>query len=148
MTQVSTPVGRDVAPAASTKEQVPRVSKGAWWAGWIISAIPILMMGVLGIVIMLFFRKVAEEGNAKYGYPPGVTVPLFIVEVLCVLLYAVPRTAVLGAILLTGYLGGAVATHVRAGEPWFFPVIMGVLVWLGLLLREPRLRSLLPLRKV
>jgi hypothetical protein len=148
MTQVSTPVGRDVAPAASTKEQVPRVSKGAWWAGWIISAIPILMMGVLGIVIMLFFRKVAEEGNAKYGYPPGVTVPLFIVEVLCVLLYAVPRTAVLGAILLTGYLGGAVATHVRAGEPWLFPVIMGVLVWLGLLLREPRLRSLLPLRKV
>ena len=57
------------------------------------------------------------------------------------ILYAIPQTAVLGAILLTGYLGGAVATHVRAGEPWFFPVIFGVLVWLGLFLRDPRRRA-------
>jgi hypothetical protein len=64
-----------------------------------------------------------------------------------VILYAIPQTAVLGAILLTGYLGGAVSTHVRAGEPFFFPVIVGVLVWLGLVLRDPRLRSLAPLRR-
>jgi hypothetical protein len=74
-------------------------------------------------------------------------VPVLIIEILCVILYAIPQTAVLGAILLTGYLGGAVATHVHAGEPWFFPVIMGVIVWLGLVLRDPRLRELAPLRR-
>jgi hypothetical protein len=105
------------------------------------------MMGGIGTFILLFKREVAEQGNVKYGYPVSITVPLLIVEIICVILYAVPQTAVLGAILLTGYLGGAVATHVRAGEPWFFPVIVGVLVWLGLVLRDPRLRSLVPLRK-
>jgi hypothetical protein len=85
---------------------------------------------------------------ADHGYPAGVALPLFIVELVCVLLYAIPRTAVLGAILLTGYLGGAVATHVRVGEPWFLPVIFGVLVWLGIYLREPRLRELAPLRRI
>ena len=138
MTQTIEYAGPDTRP--------PRRSK-SWWAGWVISAIPILMMGVLGAVILLFNRAMAEEGNAKYGYPAGVTVPLLIVEIICVILYAIPQTAVLGAILLTGYLGGAVATHVRAGEPWFFPVIVGVLIWLGLYLRDPRLRSLVPLRK-
>jgi hypothetical protein len=125
-----------------------RINKeAAWWTGWVLSAIPILMMGVLGAFILIFKRAMAEEGNAKYGYPAGVTVPLFTVEIICVILYAIPQTAMLGAILLTGWLGGAVATHVRAGEPWFFPVIMGVIVWLGLFLREPRLRALVPLRK-
>ena len=138
MTQTIEYAGPDTRPSRRSK---------TWWAGWIISAIPILMMGVLGAVILLFNRRIAEEGNAKYGYPPGVTVPLLIIEILCVILYAIPQTAVLGAILLTGYLGGAVATHVRAGEPWFFPVIVGVLIWLGLYLRDPRLRSLVPLRK-
>src|SRR4051812_43570598 len=132
-----------IATAASSSDApVPRVSKAAWWAGWVISAIPILMMGVLGAAILLFKRQMAMEGTTKYGYPSNAVVPIMIVEIICVLLYAIPQTAVLGAILLTGYLGGAVATHVRAGEPWFFPVIMGVLVWLGLVLREPRLRSL------
>jgi hypothetical protein len=146
MTQASAPSALDV-PRAAANEQSPRVGKGAWLAGWILSAIPILLMGVLGTGILLFKRTIAEEGNAKYGYPPGVTVPLLIVEIICVILYAIPQTAVLGAILLTGYLGGAVATHVRAGEPWFFPVIVGVLIWLGLVLRDPRLRALILLRK-
>jgi hypothetical protein len=87
------------------------------------------------------------EGTRKYGYPEHSAIPIVITEILCTLLYAIPRTATLGAILLTAYLGGAVATHVRADEPFFFPIIFGVLVWLGLLLREPRLRTLLPLRK-
>ena len=146
MTQASAPAALDIARAAEN-ERAPRVGKGAWWAGWIISAIPILMMGGIGTFILLFKREVAVDGNVKYGYPASVTVPLLIVEIICVILYAIPQTAVLGAILLTGYLGGAVATHVRAGEPWFFPVIVGVLVWLGLYLRDPRLRSLVPLRK-
>ena len=148
MTEALAPAaGRDVAHADS-ENQVPRISKAAWWAGWIISGLLILWMGVLGTFIMLFNRALADEGMAKHGYPASSVIPIFIAEIVAVILYAVPRTAVLGAILLTGYLGGAVATHVRAGEPWFLPVIFGVLVWLGLLLREPRLRSLLPLRKL
>ena len=146
MTQAIEPAVRDNG-TTDTSTRPPGVSKAAWWAGWIISAIPILMMGVLGAGILLFNRRIAEEGNVKYGYPADVTVPLLIVEIVCVILYAIPQTAVLGAILLTGYLGGAVATHVRAGEPWFFPVIVGVLIWLGLYLRDPRLRSLVPLKK-
>jgi len=84
----------------------------------------------------------------KYGYPASAAKPVLIIEIICVLLYLIPQTAVLGAILLTGYLGGAVATHVHAGEPWWFPVIFAVLVWLGLLLRDARLRCLLPLRRI
>jgi hypothetical protein len=133
-------------PGATTPPHKP--GRAAFIAGWIISAIPILWMGGLGIVIFLFNRALMQDGMAKYGYPASSGVPIFIAELIAVVLYAIPRTAVLGAILLTGYLGGAVATHVRAGEPWFFPVIFGVLVWLGLVLRDPRLRQLVPLRKV
>jgi hypothetical protein len=123
------------------------VSKVAWWTGWIISAIPILMMGVMGAVIFIFKRDMVTEGMTKYGYPTGSAVPILIAEIVSVVLYAIPRTAVLGAVLLTGYLGGAVATHVHASEPWFFPVIFGVLIWLGLYLRDRRVRDLLPLRR-
>jgi len=123
------------------------VSRAAWWTGWIISAIPLLMMGGMGAAIMLFSRGMARDGMTKYGYPASSAIPILIVEVVCAILYAIPRTAVLGAVLLTGYLGGAVATHVHAGEAWVFPVIFGVLVWLGLYLRDRRVRDLLPLRR-
>src|SRR5689334_9741287 len=89
------------------------VSKAALVTGWIISAIPILMMGVMGAGIFLFKRDMVTEGMTKYGYPAGAAVPILIVEIVSVILYAIPRTAVLGAVLLTGYLGGAVATHVH-----------------------------------
>jgi len=84
-------------------------------------------------------------GTARVGYPAGVVVPLGLVLLVSTILYAVPRTAVLGAILLTGYLGGATATHVRLGEPYVFPVVFGVIVWGCLYLRDARVRSLLPL---
>jgi hypothetical protein len=73
--------------------------------------------------------------------------PILVVELCCVLLYLIPQTAVLGAILLTGYLGGATATHVRVDEAYFMPVVVGILVWLGLYLRDPRLRALVPWRR-
>jgi hypothetical protein len=74
-------------------------------------------------------------------------VPLGAIEICCALLYAIPRTAVLGAVLLTGYLGGAIATHVRVGDPSFVtPLVLGMIAWAGLYLRDPRLRALLPLR--
>ena len=147
MTQVSTPTAPHAAPATSN-DQVQRVSKAAWRTGWLLSGLVILWMGVLGTVFALTQRAMVEESMAKYGYPVSTVIPIQFVAVLCVILYAIPRTAVLGAILLTGYLGGAVATHVRAAEPWFLPVVFGVVVWLGIYLRDPRLRALVPLRKV
>jgi ABC-type transport system involved in cytochrome c biogenesis permease component len=90
------------------------------------------------------------EGTVKLGYSETVIVPLGIVLLTCTILYVIPRTSGLGAILLTGYLGGAVATHVRIGDPLFthvlFPVYLGVLIWGGLYLRDNRVRSLIPLR--
>lgn len=89
------------------------------------------------------------EGSVKLGYSESVIIPLGTVLIACTVLYLIPRTAVLGAILLTGYLGGAVATHVRVGDgifPVAFGVTFGVLLWLGLYLRDARLRELVPLR--
>jgi hypothetical protein len=110
---------------------------------------------VLGALVSLFLivdgaGKVMRlapyvEGTAKVGYPPGCLVPLGLVLLASTLLYAIPRTAVLGAILLTGYLGGATATHVRMGQPFVFPIVFGVIVWACLYLRDERIRSLLPI---
>ena len=83
------------------------------------------------------------EGTTHVGYPASCLVPLGLVLIACTILYVVPRTAVLGAILLTGYLGGATATHVRIGEPFFFPVVFGVLLWASLYVRDARVRALL-----
>ena len=122
-------------------------SKAMFWMGWVISAIPVLMMGVMGAVMFVTSPNMVIDGMKKYGYPEYTARPILLVEIACAVIYAIPQTAVLGAILLTGYLGGAVATHVRVGEPFYFPVIMGVLVWLGILLRDARVRALLPLRR-
>ena len=86
------------------------------------------------------------EGFEKLGWPARYAIGLGILEVACTIVYLIPRTAMLGAILVTGYLGGAVATHVRAGEAFYGPAILGVLAWLGLYLRDARVRALIPLR--
>lgn len=116
------------------------------WVGRILSALPVLMMVGTGLFGLLKPEAIAPQ-FAHYGYPDGALVRIVIVEILCALLYALPPTSVLGAILLTGYLGGATATHVRAGEPFFIPIIVGIVVWLGLYLRDGRVRTLVPLRK-
>ena len=131
----------------TTDAPVPETSKAMLWTGRVISAIPALMMGVMGAVMVVAFPDKIVEGMTKYGYPANVGRPLTIIQIVCVVLYAIPQTAVLGAILLTGWLGGAVATHVRAGDSFLFAVIMGVIVWLGLYLRDARVRALLPLRR-
>jgi hypothetical protein len=110
---------------------------------------------VIGALLILFLLVDAAgkvlrlapyvEGTAKVGYPDGCLVPLGLVLLASTVLYAIPRTAVLGAVLLTGYLGGATATHVRMGQPFFFPVVFGMLVWACLYLRDERVRALLPL---
>jgi hypothetical protein len=122
-------------------------SKAMLWIGRVISAIPVLMMAGVGTVMFFAFPEKVIEGMTKYGYPASVGRPLLAVEIACAVLYVIPQTAILGAILLTGYLGGAVATHVHAGEPFWFPVLFGVLVWLGLFLRDARIRALIPLRR-
>ena len=124
------------------------VSKRMLWAGWVMSAMPALFLFVDGLM-KLMKPAIVVETTVQLGYPESVILGLGIVLLACTVLYAIPRTAVLGAILLTGYLGGAVATHVRVeGGPFpvLFPVILGALLWGGLFLRDRRLRDLIPLR--
>lgn len=123
------------------------VSNRACRAGRIISALPVLLMGGGG-VFMLVNPAPMLKTFSELGYSASLARPIACVEVACVIIYLFPRTAVLGAILLTGYLGGATASHVRAGQPFYLPVAVGVLVWLGLYLRDSRLRTLVPLRKL
>jgi hypothetical protein len=119
-------------------------SKGTLWAGRIISGLPVLFLLVDGAMKLVKPAPVVQA-TVGLGYPESVIVPIGVVLIVCTILYLIPKTSVLGAILLTGYLGGAVATHVRTGESLFsiiFPVIFGVLLWLGLYLRDSRLRAL------
>jgi hypothetical protein len=126
------------------------VSKAMLWAGRIMTALPVLFLLMDGIMKLMKPQPVVKA-TVELGYPEGVIMGLGIVLLVCVILYVVPRTAVLGAILLTGYLGGAIATHVRVGNPLFshvlFPVYLGVLIWGGLFLRDRRLRDFIPLRR-
>ncbi len=140
-------------PAARTapKQTVSTASasKRSLWAGRVIGALPVLFLFADGIGKLVKPAPVVE-GTLQLGYQASVLVPLGIVLLACTILYAVPRTAVLGAILLTGYLGGAVATHVRVDNPLLthtlFPIYFGVMLWGSLYLRDPRVRALLPLR--
>lgn len=128
-------------------ENLNVASRTAIRVGWVISALPILLMGVGG-AFMLVNPTPMLKTFSELGYSASLARPIACVEVACVIIYLFPRTAVLGAILLTGYLGGATASHVRAGQPFYLPVAVGVMVWLGLYLRDSRLRELVPLRKL
>jgi len=119
------------------------------WAGRVISALPVLFLLFDGVIKLMKIEPVVQS-FAQLGYPVSLAAGIGILELACVVVYVIPRTSVLGAILLTGYLGGAIATHVRIGSPYlthtFFPIYVALLVWGGLLLREDRLRALVPLR--
>ena len=118
------------------------------WIGRVISLLTVLMM-LMSAYFKLSKNPMAVEGFAKMGYPAHTLVPIGIAEVVSAIIYLIPQTAVLGAILLTGYLGGAVDVHVRADDQgWPTAVILGVMVWAGLFLRDPRVRALLPIRKL
>ncbi len=132
----------------SATQTVP-ASKKMLWTGRIISAVVVLFL-LFDSVIKFINPAPVVEASAHLGLPDSLAVVLGIILLACTAIYAIPRTSILGAILLTGYLGGAVATHLRIGDPLFshvlFPVYMGVLLWGGLFLREDRLRALIPLR--
>lgn len=122
------------------------ISKKQLWAGRILSAVPVLML-IFSAVMKLMKPEAVVKEFLRLGYLESHAVALGILELACTIVYVIPRTAVLGAIMLTGYLGGAVATHLRIGDPFIPPVLFGILLWLGLWLRDGRLRGILPLTK-
>ena len=121
-------------------------SKKLMWTGRVITILVGLMFVFSAVLKLLGLQQVKEE-MGRLGFPERLLLPLGILELTCIVIYLVPQTALLGAILLTGYLGGAICTHWRIGDPFYSPIIMGILVWVGLYLREDRLRPLVPLRR-
>jgi DoxX-like family len=124
-------------------------SNASLWAGRIMTGLAVAFLVFDGLVKFTSWQAVVDASN-QLGIPLHVNPAIGIVLLVCVALYAFPRTSVLGAILLTGYLGGAVAIHMRVGNPLFthllFPTYVGALIWGGLYLRDRRLRALIPLR--
>jgi hypothetical protein len=128
-----------VATSTTSSPAVP--GRGSVWTGRILGALPALFLLFDGTIKVLQTHW-AMEGTAQVGYPTSIVLPLGIVELACVVAYVFPRTAALGAAVLTAYLGGAVATHVRLGQPYILPILFGVILWLGLYLRDERIRAL------
>jgi hypothetical protein len=124
-------------------------SKAQRRLGIALSALPVLFLAFDGIAKVMMLQAV-KDSAPSLGMPLSTLLPIGALLLVCTALYALPKTSLLGAVLLTGYFGGAMAMHVRVENPLFshvlFPVYLAVFVWGGLLLREPRLRSLLPLR--
>jgi hypothetical protein len=124
------------------------ISRGALWTGRVLSGLAMLFLA-FDATMKVLQLDAAVKGTTELGYPASVILPLGIVQLACLALYAIPRTSILGAVLWTGYLGGAIATHVRIGNPLFtyilFPVYVAFLLWGGLWLRDRRLQALLPI---
>jgi hypothetical protein len=116
------------------------------WAGRILSGLSIAFLA-MDAGMKLANLQMVKEGASALGYPPETMLPIGVVLLACTLLYAIPRTAVLGAVLLTGYLGGAIATHVRVSDPLLthtlFPIYVAAMIWGGLYLRDARVRGFL-----
>jgi hypothetical protein len=141
MDSASNTVGNSASPL--TGDQTASPSKARLWTGRVLSAIPALFLLSGGVTAWLRTQQVID-GTAQLGYPTSLLPVLGTIELICIVLYLIPRTAIFGALLLTAYFGGAVASHVRIADPrWIGPVIFGVLVWAGLILRKPRVGSLL-----
>lgn len=124
--------------------------RGRLWTGRILSGIAVLFL-LFDATIHLLRPEPVAKGFAQLGYPLSVAVPLAIIEFVCVALYLVPRISIFGAILLTGYLGGAIAAQLRIGAPLFstllFPIYVALFVWGGLYLRDPLVRGIIPVRR-
>ena len=123
------------------------VSKGALWTGRVMSAFPVFLV-LMGSVMKLMRLPAVHEGFARAGLPENLIVPVGVIELICVITYLIPSTAVLGAILMTGLLGAACLTSLRIADPTYpLPVLLGMLAWGGLYMRDLRLRALIPFRK-
>jgi hypothetical protein len=126
----------------------PTSDQPSWmtWTGRVLTALPALLLTMSAGMKLAGRPEVVEAFVGHFGFPAGALAPIGVVELACAALCVVPRSAVLGAVLATGYLGGAIVTHVRLGEGFAAPLLVGVLVWGGLFLRDGRVRALLPWR--
>ena len=115
------------------------------WVGRVITILASLVFVVSAFMKLKGGTEVIQ-GMAHLGLPESLIMPLAVLEISCVVVYVIPATSALGAILLTGYIGGAICTHLRVGDPFFVQIALGIFVWLGLYLRENRLKGLIPLR--
>jgi hypothetical protein len=135
-------------PVLDRLDRHSAIPAGALWAGRVLSALAMLFLAFDATTKVLQLAA-AVNGTTQLGYPASVILPLGIIQLVCLALYAIPRSSVLGAVLWTGYLGGAIATHVRIGNPLFthilFPVYIASMLWGGLWLRDRRLQALLPM---
>jgi hypothetical protein len=120
------------------------------WSGRIATTIVLLFL-VFDFVIKVTASDAAVKATVEMGFAASQLLPIALIEVVCLVLYLVPRTAPLGAVLWTGYLGGAIATHLRLGNPLFthvlFPIYVAILLWGGLYARDPRVRALIKPRR-
>jgi len=125
------------------------VSTKALWTGRILTGLLVLFL-LFDSIPKMMKASFVMKAFAQLGYPLRLAPVIGVILLVCIIFYAIPRTSILGAILLTGYLGGATELNLRSGNPWFLtiiPVVFGVLVWGSLYLRDPRLRSLIPLQE-
>ena len=129
----------------TTATAPPANPKWMTWLGWVLTVLPSAAL-IMSAGFKFSGDKTVTEGLQKMGWGPNLAVPLGITELTCTILYLIPQTSVLGAILLTGYMGGAIATHISLEEPFAFQAVFGIVIWLGIFLREPRLRTILPYR--
>jgi len=122
------------------------LSPARLWSGRVLSALPVLMLLMSAGMKLSHSSEVVGMFSGHLGYPAALLPALAVLELACTVLYVVPRTTVLGAVLLTGYLGGAITTPLRVGDAFVAPLVLGLLLWAGLYLREPGVRALLPIR--
>ena len=123
------------------------VSKGMLWAGYIATALPAIGLLISGVAKFAVPSSPELDENLRHiGWRADQIPALAIIEIACAIIYLIPKTAVVGAILVTGYMGGAIATHMRVGDVFVVQALFPILAWLGLWLRDPRLREVLPLR--
>jgi hypothetical protein len=128
-------------------EEPARPSKKSMvWAGRIVSALPILALGMSGFMKLSHAPQLAGLMSGHLGFAESALTGIGLLELFCIALYAIPATSVLGAVLVSAYLGGAVASHVRVGDAYVVPILLAALAWLGLYLRDARIRKLLPFR--
>ncbi len=130
----------------SDSELRPPINTKLTWAGRVVTALLAAVFSMSGVMKLRGGPELAE-GFGQLGLPVSMATPLGIVELVCVVLYLIPTTSVVGAILLTGYMGGAICTHWRVGDPFFVQILFAIAVWIGIYLREPRLWHVMPLRR-
>jgi len=116
------------------------------WVGWALSILAALLF-LFSAFLKLKGGPDLDKGMEHLGLPASMVMPLAILELTCLAIYLIPATSVLGAILLAGYIGGTIVTHWRAGDPFIVNIVLGLVIWLGIYLREPRLKELIPLRR-